>query len=177
MKKAGCHSIRIGLESTDPQILKNIGKNITKEDVRRTVYFIKKEGMEILLYLILGLPGETKRTMAETLKFAKSINVDYITLGIAQPYPGTPFYDYLSKNNYLKTRDWSLYDPMKAPVYEYPNLSSRDILQVHYSGLRSFYLRPAYILKKLLKIRSFQDFSVLFKNGMGFISRYVFGKR
>ena len=131
MKKAGCHQIGIGLESANLEILKNVKKGVTPDQVRRTSAMIKKEGMKLALFLLLGLPGETKKTMAETIKFAKSINVDYVTLGIAQPYPGTPFYDYLVKNNYLKTRDWSKYDPMQPPVYDYPNLSNPKIFQHH----------------------------------------------
>ena len=147
MKKAGCHQIRLGLESANLQILKNIRKGVTPDQVAKTAAMIKKAGIEVLVHNILGLPGETKETMQETIDFLKSIDIDYITLGIAQPRPGTPFFDYLVKNNYLKTRDWSQYDPMSPPVYDYPNLSSQEIFDAHYQGLRSFYLRPSYIAK------------------------------
>ena len=176
MKKAGCHQIGIGLESANLEILKNVKKGVTPDQVRRTSAMIKKEGMKLALFLLLGLPGETKKTMAETIKFAKSINVDYVTLGIAQPYPGTPFYDYLVKNNYLKTRDWSKYDPMQPPVYDYPNLSSQEIFQAHCQGLKGFYLRPSYILSQALQIRSIPDIRHNFKGFLSFLSRYVLPK-
>ncbi|MFH1575544.1 MAG: radical SAM protein [Candidatus Nealsonbacteria bacterium] len=173
MKMAGCHQIRIGLESANLEILKNIKKGITPDQVRQTAAMIKKVGMKVALFLLLGLPGETKETMRETINFAKSINVDYITLGIAQPYPGTPFYNYLVQHNYLKTKDWSQYDPMKPPVYDYPNLSGKEMFQAHRKGLRSFYLRPSYIAKQLLQIRSANDFRNNLTAFLGFFSRYV----
>lgn len=173
MKKAGCYLIRLGLESANMQILKNIKKGITPDQVRKTAAMIKKTGMRVLLFAILGLPGETRETMAETIEFIKSTDVDYATLGIAQPYPGTPFYDYLVQNGYLRTRDWSQYDPMARPVYDYPNLSSEEILKAHYEGLRSFYLRPSYIIKYALKIRSVADIRNNFKNFLAFFARYV----
>jgi len=173
MKKAGCHSIRLGLESANSQVLKNVKKNTTPEQVTRTAALIKKEGLEVLIYFMLGLPGETRKSINETIDFIKVIDVDYITLGIAQPYPGTHFYDYLIKNKYLKTKDWSKYDPMEMPVYEYPQISSQEILQAHYRGLRSFYLRPSYILKRALKIQSFHELKNNFKNFIGFMNRYV----
>lgn len=173
MKQAGCHTIQIGLESANPQILVNVRKRTTVQQVRQTVSLVKKEGLDVLLFAILGLPGETKETMQETIDFVKSLNIDYVTLGIAQPQPGTPFYKYLIKNDYLKTKDWSKYDPTKAPVYEYPQLSSQDILRTHYQGLRSFYLRPSYLIKRFLKIRSFCDLKTNFKNFLGFLWRYV----
>ncbi|MDO8559303.1 MAG: radical SAM protein, partial [bacterium] len=174
MKKAGCHTIRLGLESADPQILKNTGKGTTPDEVKRVAENIKKAGMEVLLHTIFGLPGETKETMEETVKFIKSLDVDYVTLGIAQPYPGTPFWNYLVQNNYLKTRDWSKYDSVEPPVYEYPNLSSEEIFKAHYRGLREFYLRPSYIIKRFLKIRSIYDIKKNFNSFRGFLSRYVF---
>ncbi len=173
MKKAGCHQLRLGLESANLQILKNIKKGITPDQVRNTAAMIKKAGMEIMLFTIFGLPGETKETIAETIKFVNSMDVDYATMGVAQPRPGTAFYDYLVQNNYLKTRDWSQYEPTAKPVYEYPNLSSEEILRAHYEGLRSFYLRPSYIVKRLLKIRSISDIKNNFDNLLGFVSRYI----
>jgi len=177
MKKAGCYIIHIGMESANHQILKNIKKGITLDQVRSAITMVKSVGIETMLFLILGLPGETKKTMTETIEFAKSVDVDYITLGIAQPCLGTPFYDYLVQNKYLKTRDWNQYDPSKPPVYDYPHLSSEEIFQAHYEGLRSFYLRPSYILKRALKIRSFHDLKSNFKNFVGFIHRYVWLNR
>lgn len=173
MKKAGCHQIRLGLESANLEILKNIRKNVTPDQIRQTIALIKKEGMKVVLFLLLGLPGETKETMRETIDFAKSVDADYITLGIAQPYPGTPFFDYLAQNNYLKTRDWSQYDPMQPPVYDYPNLSSEEIFRAHRQGLKEFYLRPSYLMKQALQIRSIADFKNSFKGFWGFLARYV----
>lgn len=173
MKKAGCHQIRLGLESANPEILKNIKKGTTPERVREVAAMIKKEGMKIVLFLLLGLPGETKETMNETIKFARSIDVDYVTLGIAQPFVGTPFWDYLVQNNYLKSKDWSRYDPTELPVYDYPNLSAQEILDAHCKGLRSFYLRPSYIIKQFLQIRSISDIRNSFNGFLGFFARYI----
>ena len=173
MKKAGCRQLRLGLESANLQILKNIKKGITPDLVRRTCAMVKEAGMEVMLFTLLGLPGETKETIKETVEFVKSLNVDYVTMGIAQPRPGTPFNDYLVQNGYLRTRDWSQYDPTMKPVYDYPNLSSEEIFQAHFAGLRSFYLRPSYIIKRALKIRSLADFLKNFNSFLGFAARYI----
>lgn len=173
MKKAGCHQLRLGLESANLQILKNVKKGITPEQVRTAAAMIKKAGIDVLLFTIIGLPGETKETIAETIEFVKSIDVDYVTMGVAQPRPGTPFDDYLVKNGYLKTRDWSQYDPTKPPVYDYPGLTSEEIFEAHNQALREFYLRPSYIIKRAFKIRTFSDIGNNFNNLIGFISRYI----
>lgn len=173
MKKAGCHTLAIGMESTDPEILKTAGKNITPDQVKSAVLAARKIGLRTSVYFILGLPGETKETMKKTIDFAKSLPADFITMGVAQPLPGTEFYDYLKRNNLLITDDWTKYDPVKPPVYQYPNLNSQEIFEATRRGYRQFYLRPAYILEKILEVRSFHDLKQGFKNFIALLKRYV----
>lgn len=174
MKKAGCHTLAIGLETANREILKNIGKNVTPEQVKQAVIMAKKIGLKTAVYFIFGLPGETKETMKKTVSFAKSLGADFVSMGVAQPLPGTEFYRYLEERGLLLTKDWSKYDPVKPPVYQYPHLSSQEIFQTTRSGYRQFYLRPSYILKRLLRIRSLGELKDNFQNLIGFLERYVF---
>lgn len=57
----------------------------------------------------------------------------------------------------MVTKDWSLYDPMKKPVFSYPCLSSDEIAYYLHYGLKGFYLRPRYIFDRLLSIRGYSD--------------------
>ena len=174
MKKAGCHTLAIGLESADPEILKNVGKNVTPEKVREAVNLAKKTGLSTAVYFILGLTGETKETLQKTINFAKSLKADFITMGVAQPLPGTKFYNNLRDRGLILTHDWSKYDPVRPPVYRYAHLSSDEIFKATRRGYRQFYLRPSYILKRLILIRSFGEFKSNLKNFIGFVKRYVF---
>src|SRR3989304_3761909 len=144
MKKAGCHTIAIGMESVDPVVLKNIRKNITSEKVREAVSLIRNNGMDTIVFCVVGFPGETKKSIESTISFLKTLDTTFITLGIAVPAPGTDFYRYIEENNYLLSKDWNLYDPMKKPVFSYPSLTSDEIAYYSAHGLRQFYLRPAY---------------------------------
>jgi len=176
MRKAGCHTIALGMESADPVVLKNIRKNIRPEKVRETVCLAKKEGMDTIVYSVIGFQGETRESAEKTIAFLESLDTSFITLGIAVPAPGTEFYDYVEKNNYLVTKDWSQYDPMKKPVFGYPNFSAEEIYFYSRSGLRKFYLRPKYILQRGKAIRSYSEASMLFSNFLGFLKRYVLTK-
>lgn len=173
MKRAGCHTIAIGMESIDPAVLKNIKKNIKAEQIKKAVSLIKKEGINTIVFCVVGFPGETKESIEKTISFLKTLNTTFITLGIAVPVPGTDFYRYVEKNKYLLTKDWSLYDPMKKPVFSYPALSSDEIAYYSRYGLRQFYLRPKYILGRIKTIRSFSDAASYFSNFLGFMKRYV----
>ncbi len=172
MKAAGCQTVCIGCESGDPQILKNVSKNETPERIAEAVSEVKRAGLDVLVYFIMGLPGETQETMKKTIAFAKKIDPKIITLNVANPQPGTLFYKYLEENDYLLTKDWTKYDPMGLPVFNYPELSGKEIHEMVQKGYRSFYLRPTYIAKRVMDIRSVYDLRNYFTNFVGFVKRY-----
>lgn len=177
MKRAGCHTIALGMESTDPTVLKNIRKNVNPKQIREVISLIRKYDINTVLFCVVGFPGETKESIEKTITFLKTLDTTFITLGIAVPVPGTDFYRYVEENDYLLTKKWSLYDPMKKPVFSYPWLSSDEIAYYSTYGLRSFYLRPRYILERLKTIRSFADVKTYFNNFIGFLKRYVLQQR
>ena len=157
MRKAGCYQIMYGVESADEQILKTINKIITLDKVKDTVQATKKAGIEVRLAFMLGNPGETEETIKKTIKYAISLDPDLVSFNITTPYPGTEMFNWADKNNYLIHKNWSEYD-LSRPVMELPSISKDRILKYYKKAHRQFYLRPSYILKRLLKIRNFEDF-------------------
>lgn len=173
MKLAGCHSVGIGMESVDPVILANVKKRISPEIVKQRVQEAKKAGICAILYFMFGLPGETKKTIRDNINFAKTSGAGLVTFGIATPHPGTPFYDYMKNSGYLSTDDWSKYDPVKIPVYNYPNLSAQEIFAASRRAYRSFYLRPCYIIKRLFSRHTFWQVLNDLSNFKVFFKRYI----
>ena len=173
MKRAGCHSIAIGMESTDPVVLSNIRKNINPEQIRNAVSLIRKSGMDSIVFCVVGFPGETRKSIENTIAFLKTLNTSFITLGIAVPAPGTDFYRYVEQNGYLLTKDWRHYDPLQKPVFSYPGLTEDDMAFYQVNGLRQFYLRPSYIWDRIRSIRSLTEAGTYAMNFIGFMKRYV----
>jgi radical SAM superfamily enzyme YgiQ (UPF0313 family) len=174
MKEAGCHTLLIGVESGDPSILSAIPKGITRAQAKEAVKNIKRVGISVITHFMLGLPGETKETMMRTLEFAKELDPDATTFGIATPHPGTAFYDFIEKNGFFVTKDFSKFDTCLPPVYNYPQLTSDQIFKFMRCAYRSFYFRPTYILKRLLKIKSLVEFENEIKNFLYLFKRYWF---
>ena len=174
MKEAGCYQIMYGVESADPQILANIQKRITLEKVEETVANTKKAGIETRLAFMFGNPGETEKTIKKTIEYAISLEPDLVSFNIATPFPGTQMFAWAEKNDYLIHKNWSEYNLAK-PVMELPTISSKKILNYYKKAHRQFYLRPSYILRRLMRIRSFGD---LERNFLPFISllKFTFGK-
>lgn len=173
MKTAGCHTVNMGLESASQDILNNIKKNITIEKMEQAVTDCKKAGLEVCGYFIIGLPGETLKTVNETIEFAKKLDLDLVTFNITAPHPGTPFYDYLEKNGYLRTKDWSKYDTNSVPVYDYPNMTAEEIYSLALTAYRKFYMRPQYFWKRLKRLDSIVEMKNLISNFFAFMNNFI----
>lgn len=172
MKKAGCHTIAIGCESSNPEILRKMNKNETVEQIEKAVGLIKKENVRVLMFLTFGLEGETEQTMKNTFNFAKRLNPEFVTFGIVVPAPGTPFCDMVKEKRYLINKDIELQDPNYLPTFSYPNLSPETIHKFTRSAYRAYYFRPGYILMRLKKLKSLAELKMSFTNALTIIKRY-----
>src|SRR5882762_775816 len=101
MKEAGCRLLIVGYESGDQQILKNIKKGATIERARQFTKDCHKLGLVIHGDFIMGLPGETRETINNTIAFAKELDVETIQVSVAHAYPGTELYEYAVKNGFM----------------------------------------------------------------------------
>ena len=86
------------------KILHNIKKGMLVDVARRFTKDCHELGIKIDGTFILGLPGETKETILETLEFAKEINPHTIQVSLAAPYPGTFLYSQAKENGWLYRR-------------------------------------------------------------------------
>jgi len=151
MKKSGCVAVKFGVESADPQILKNINKHINLEDVKSVVKLCKEVGIETHATYMFGLPGETHETIKKTMDFAFKLNTDTAQFSIATPYPGTKFYEMAKKNNWLVTDDWTKYQAGSDAVIEYPNLSKEELLNAANKARKRIMLKVASNPRQLIQ--------------------------
>ena len=106
MKQAGCVRINIGFESGSQKVLDLAKKNIKMAEVKEAVNICKKYNINIGIYSILNLPGETKETIAETEKFLVENNLDTMCApNLPIPYFGTEMYEMLRRQE-GKDFDW-----------------------------------------------------------------------
>ena len=93
MRKAGCFQVFFGLESGNNDVLKIMNKGITIDQSRRAVSACAEAGIKVGAFFILGYPGETVRTMLDTIRFASSLPLDYFSFTVPYPIPGTKLYE------------------------------------------------------------------------------------
>lgn len=89
MKAAGCSRIYFGIESGNERILKLMEKKITLEEARQSVEAAHRAGLQVGAFFILFYPGDTDESVLETLRFARSLPLDYLGLTMPYPLPGT----------------------------------------------------------------------------------------
>ncbi|MCH2109673.1 MAG: radical SAM protein [Polyangiaceae bacterium] len=89
MRRAGCQRLSLGVESGSDQILKNIDKKISAEEIRAAAQLAKDVGIQVRFYMMLGNRGETQETFAQTLEFLEQAQPHQYVFSCLSVYPGT----------------------------------------------------------------------------------------
>jgi hopanoid biosynthesis associated radical SAM protein HpnJ len=149
MREAGLRHVVVGYESGNAQILKNIKKGVTKEQALKFTKDCKKLGLSIHGAFIMGLPGETKETIQETIRFAKDMDLNSIQASLASPYPGTEFYTMCKEQGWISSDSFLDEGGHQKCVINYPHLSNAEIFNSVEEFYDKFYFRPKYILRSI----------------------------
>ena len=102
MKKAGCNSIKIGVESGSEAILEQMNKGITLDQLRQAARMLRKAGIHWTGYFMMGVPGETEEQIYQTLDFMYELKPDYAHVGTYEPFPGTAMFEEGIRRGLLK---------------------------------------------------------------------------
>ncbi len=174
MKHAGCRRISFGVEAGSDGMLKALRKNITVEEVLLAFNLCKKVGIDTLADFILGGPGQTRSDVEETINFALKLDPSYVQFTVMTPFPGTELYRMglsrgLIKNDYWREFAKNPTEDFETPVWE-EHLSRDELLTLFSQAYHRFYKRPKYIIRELIKVRSFGEFYRKAKLGMKTVS-------
>ncbi len=148
MRDNGLRLLLVGYESGNQDILFNIKKGLRLDIARRFSKDCRDLGITIHGTFILGLPGETRETIQETIRFAQEINPHTIQVSLAAPYPGTRLYREAVENGWL---DLSQADRLVSEngfqliPLSYQHLDHKEIFESVATFYKRFYFRPSKI--------------------------------
>lgn len=171
LKKAGCHTIMYGIESSSPEILEKMRKDISPERVRKIVEYTHKTGIDILGFFMFGFPGETHETIRDTIKFSLELPLDYAQYTVLVPFPGTEIYNYYRANGLEDY--WSNYtiDPENEREIALigTELTRQEASKYLSEAYRKFYFRPRIIWKRAIQASSLSEFKRLSRGAISIL--------
>jgi anaerobic magnesium-protoporphyrin IX monomethyl ester cyclase len=160
MKAAGCHLVKFGVESGNQGILDRARKGITVEATRQAFAMAAQAGLDTHAHVMVGMPGETRQTLRETLGFVKSIRPSTASFGICTPYPGTALFDEVAKARPAirdgADADLSVLHTRGFFHEAFTDLTARELAVAVRRAHVEFYLRPGFLAGHARKMTDLQ---------------------
>ena len=178
MYKAGCWNIFYGYETAIEELAENIQtnrKNKNFERMKKVAKWTKEVGIEVRGSFLIGLPGETPELAKQTIQNAIELDPDYAQFTLVCPYPGTKLAKEIEAGKWGKfiTKDLEEYQCWNVTWLPEGYKNPKELKDMERYAFRKFYLRPSYILKRILKIRTFEDIKRYFKGGTALIKSFL----
>jgi radical SAM superfamily enzyme YgiQ (UPF0313 family) len=151
MREAGCYLVVFGVESLNPKTLRKLRKGFEPKQVLSAIRLVKSNGMAAQASFMIGLPGETRADIENTIAKAVETPLDFALFPVFEPYRGTPIYeDCVREGHWTKMGsdvNALLIDQEEVWV---PNTCTREeIIELSRKAMRRFYLRPSRIMRLL----------------------------
>lgn len=129
MKKAGCTAVDVGVESGNQQILDDIKKKITLNQVKETARLVKDAGIEVRSFFIIGYPQDTKDTIQDTVNLINEVDFDFDNVYLLVPMPGSEMYDKVKSEGKLLADDWFYYYFQNPNVFKRDHISNKELYE------------------------------------------------
>ena len=142
MKKAGCLRVFFGIESGNDSVLAIMKKQVTTKQAEKAVHTFKKMGIQVGAFFILGYPGENDKTILDTVRFASSLPLDYLSFTMPYPIPGTPLFERMKDK--MISEEWT--EPKNLTLIKHDLLfqssfSEPKLKFAIFKGMTQFYIR------------------------------------
>lgn len=168
LKDVGCYGLHMGVESGNPRILKVMRKGITLDQVRWAFKTARKYGFITRGYFMIGYLDENPDTYKATVDLARELDLDFASFSITTPLPATHLFEESVNRGYLDPDFWKKYTLLQVSKEDFPHIPSeywdeKQLADMMRKAYYSFYLRPAYVWKRIASIKSCKQFLDLFR--------------
>ncbi|WP_026522994.1 B12-binding domain-containing radical SAM protein [Butyrivibrio sp. VCB2001] len=130
MKDAGCYGIKYGVESFNQDILDKTGKALNIEKNIENIKKTRALGIKVHLTYCLGLMGDTRETVEDTIKKSLELEADSRQYSIATPYLGSKLWQEYKENGLLETEDLSMFDGLHTAVARHEDLPPEELMRM-----------------------------------------------
>ncbi len=162
LKKAGCYSMILGIESGSQRILDQMKKRLTVELIKEKVKLIDSFGIRTAGFFIIGYPSESEQDIHETIEFARKLPLKSAHFSNFLPLPGAEATEELKKAGIIEKIDYSKLFYSKIS-YTPRRISSKRLKQLQRKAYFRFYFRHKVFIDMLRQVRSFEHLLQLAK--------------
>jgi len=146
LKKAGAWMVSLGIESGDPEMLSRHKSNVDLGEMKKTVKLIQKNGIRAKGLFMMGLPGETEKTIKRTTEFIRELELDDLNMTKFTPFPGAPVFKTIHEEGVFN-EDWELMNCLNF-VFVPKGIESKERLEELYKQfIKGFYTSTNWIRK------------------------------
>ena len=141
MYRTNCRIANIGLESIEPETLKQYHKGQTYEQITAAIATFKKFKIGLHGMFVLGGENDTVETIKNTVDYALDTGIDTIQMCAITPFPGTAIHDQMKKEKRILHYNWDLYDGLHVLVQP-KKMSPYELQMGIIDGMKRFYSVP-----------------------------------
>lgn len=176
MKKAGCNLIMFGVEFADNAYLEEYKKSYNLDQVKTTFALTKKAGIKRLGTFLIGVPGQSRDSIINTVNFAKEIKADYASFNVAVPRSNTSFREKAIEQGIIDDSVKVMDQSGEIVTMGTGEVSREELQALKNWAYRSFYFRPSYVLLRAIGITNWVELKMHVQEGF-YILKGLFKKR
>lgn len=163
MKQAGCYGIEFGVEHHKADTRERLDKRISEERIRSVFDRCRRLGLETTAFIMLAFEDDTEQDVRDTIRFAQSLDADYVSYNVANALPGTEYAQRARREGFL--RESPLDYSFAVSNLRHHHLTPDQVSRLYRQAVRSTYLRPGTILRRLLRVQSAHEWRKLLRLG------------
>jgi len=142
LKQAGTHLVYYAIESASPQVQRRIGKNLDLDKARRVIEQTVRRDIITCCFFMLGFPGETRKEMLQTIRFAKELPLHIADFFYVTPQPNTPLFNEFYTRHLGSQRLTGYHFSRLSPDLNVSLVPSEELRSIWARAFREFYFRP-----------------------------------
>jgi len=149
LKKSGCWMLALDIESESDEVRKDMVKRLERQKIQAAFKNMRDAGIRSFAFFIFGYPGETPKTMEQTINYAIALDPDFANFYPAVPYPGTALYEKCLRESLLPPDAGSDWAKMEYSYYllRGNGLDEQIVMSAINRAKRRFFLRPGYLAR------------------------------
>jgi len=171
MRRAGCHTIMMGVESGDDDVLARYKRGLTRRRVTDVFALCRRHGVRTVASFMIGFPEEGPEQIERTIDLALSIRCDFASFNLVVPRAGTALRIEALRDGLIDADEVVVDQSGTRPAMATRRLSKDTLLAWRRRAERRFYRRPRYLLRRLAALRSPDELRMLLRNGLAVLRR------